>query len=216
METFETRATSILPPLQVKGPPDGSDNFAPLSKYDADSYDLVAPADSDTKQYSLERRAGQLFSKDHLRIIFEDPALLLRFTSFLSTSRPQSIPVLIHYLDATKALKAINYANAIAESLEPIDGQPFTSLPVRSTVNATLEDRANQAFDVLVRDELPAYITHTYTRVVSQSITKRITGTMPPQLREASEGLAEVFCLTDPNRPDNPIIFASEGWYCPL
>lgn len=36
-------------------------------------------------------------------------------------------------------------------------------------------------------------------------------GTLPPHLREASEGLAEVFCLTDPSRPDNPIVFASEG-----
>lgn len=36
-------------------------------------------------------------------------------------------------------------------------------------------------------------------------------GTLAPHLREASEGLAEVFCLTDPSRPDNPIVFASEG-----
>lgn len=28
-----------------------------------------------------------------------------------------------------------------------------------------------------------------------------------------SEGLAETFCLTDPSRRDNPIIFASEGTY---
>lgn len=29
-----------------------------------------------------------------------------------------------------------------------------------------------------------------------------------------SEGLAETFCLTDPSRHENPIIFASEGTYC--
>lgn len=29
-----------------------------------------------------------------------------------------------------------------------------------------------------------------------------------------SEGLAETFCLTDPSRLENPIIFASEGMYC--
>lgn len=28
-----------------------------------------------------------------------------------------------------------------------------------------------------------------------------------------SEGLAETFCLTDPSRRDNPIIFASDGMY---
>jgi len=33
---------------------------------------------------------------------------------------------------------------------------------------------------------------------------------LAPHLREASEGLAEVFCLTDPSRADNPIVFVSE------
>lgn len=28
-----------------------------------------------------------------------------------------------------------------------------------------------------------------------------------------SEGLAETFCLSDPARHDNPILFASEGEY---
>ena len=61
--------------------------------------------------------------------------------------------------------------------------------------------------------DLPAYITQMYIRVVSLSIAHRITGTLSPNLRDASEGLAEVFCLTDPSRPDNPIVFASEGSY---
>lgn len=38
-------------------------------------------------------------------------------------------------------------------------------------------------------------------------------GTLPPHLREQSEGLAEVFCLTDPSRSDNPIVFASEEFH---
>jgi hypothetical protein len=63
----------------------------------------------------------------------------------------------------------------------------------------------------MVQNDLPAYITHVYIQTVSLSITRRIIGTLPPHLREASEGLAEVFCLTDPSRPDNPIVFASEG-----
>ena len=35
---------------------------------------------------------------------------------------------------------------------------------------------------------------------MSLSISRRITGTLAPHLRDASEGLAEVFCLTDPSR----------------
>lgn len=50
-------------------------------------------------------------------------------------------------------------------------------------------------------------------RVASTAIRRRITGTMPPHLREQNEGLAEVFCLTDPSRSDNPIVFSSEEFH---
>jgi hypothetical protein len=116
-------------------------------------------------------------------------------------------------LDALKSIRAINYANAVAEALEPLPDYEFTQHPPRPTVNAILEEKARLAFDVLVREGLPTYITHVFAQVVSVSIQKRITGNMPPLLRDSSEGLAEVFCLTDPSRTDNPIIFASEGKY---
>ncbi|KAI9724814.1 MAG: hypothetical protein M1812_000090 [Candelaria pacifica] len=217
VRTYETHATSVrsnLPALQTQGPLDEEDQLEPLMEDDPRSFDLIAPAErGHHKIFSLEGRSEQLFSREHLQIIFSEPSMLLRFTAFLSAQRPQSVPVLVYFLDTTKALKAINYANAIAEGLEPIKGLEFTSLPARSTVNSVLEDKAKQAFDVLVRDDLPAYIADMYTQVVSLSITRRITGTLAPHLREASEGLAEVFCLTDCSRPDNPIIFASEGMY---
>ena len=207
----DTKATSTLPALQAKGPPDEGDTLEPLLEDDPRSYNLVAPPDENTRAFSLEKRSEQLFSRRHLEIIFSDPAMLLEFTTYLSSCRPKSVPTLIYYLDSTKALRAIAYANAVAESLKPIRGHPFSTTRALPTVNSELEDKADQAFDVLVRDALPAYITHLYTRIVSLSITRRITGTLPPHLREASEGLAEVFCLTDPCRTDNPIVFASEG-----
>ena len=117
----------------------------------------------------------------------------------------------MYYLDAIKALKAIAYANAVKEALAPIDGYEFTSQPAESTVNLTLEAKASKAFEALVNEDLPAYVTYIYINTVSISVTRRITGTLPPHLREASEGLAEVFCLTDPSTSDNPILFASEG-----
>ncbi|KAK0947010.1 hypothetical protein LTR29_001593 [Friedmanniomyces endolithicus] len=211
----ETSATSILtlPALQTKGP-DNSDAhlLEPLTLDDPRSFDLLdAPRESSlVGMYALERRAEQLFSSEHLQIIFDDPKLLLRFTGYLNAHRPKSIPVLIYYLDALKALRAIRYANAIAEALDPLKDYIFTDEVVRPTGNAKLEDKARQAFEILVRDDLPAYIAHTWVQVVSVSIQRRITGTLAPHLREASEGLAEVFCLTDPSRVDNPIVFASE------
>ena len=117
---------------------------------------------------------------------------------------------LIYYLDSLKALRAIEYANAITESLDPLHALNFTKTAPARTVNASLQARADQAFNVIVQEDLPAYVTYTWIQVVSESIHRRITGTLAPHLREASEGLAEVFCLSDPSRPDNPIVFASE------
>ena len=211
-ETYETQATSLeLPALQTKSALETSDQMRPLSGDLAGSFDLVAAADHGHQSFSLEARSELLFSREHLEVVFSDPSLLLRFTAFLSTHRPQSVPLLIYYLDALKALKAIRYANAIAEALSPIAGHDFTSNPAKSTTNSALEEKAAQAFDVLVRNDLPAYITQLYIQIVSLSICQRVTGTLAPHLREASEGLAEVFCLTDPSRPDNPIVFTSEG-----
>ncbi|KAK5123326.1 hypothetical protein LTR85_002757 [Meristemomyces frigidus] len=211
----ETTATSIhtLPPLQTKGP-DNSDaqQLEPVFEDDPRSFDLVAPPQEGhhVGTYAMERRSEQLFSSDHLQQIFDDPKLLLKFTGFLNSHRPQSIPILIYYLDALKALRAINYANAIAEALDPIREYNFTNEVAKPTRNSMLEEKANEAFGVLAREDLAAYVAHTWIEVVSVSIQKRITGTLAPHLREASEGLAEVFCLTDPSRPDNPIVFASE------
>ena len=204
----------LLGPLQTRGVSGEFAELEPLNLEwdDPQSFDLVQPATKDKKNsFSLEARSNLLFSRDHLSVIFSDPKLLVPFTGFLSNYRPQSVPVLVYYLDALKALKAIAYANAVTEALAPIAGLEFTSHPVTLTVNSTLEEKAAKAFDTLVNEELTAYITHVYIKTVSISVTRRITGTLPPHLREASEGLAEVFCLTDPARHDNPIIFASEG-----
>ncbi|KAH8595798.1 hypothetical protein B0O99DRAFT_651885 [Bisporella sp. PMI_857] len=217
--TLNVDAFAVVPPrvrtLQQKGY-DENDLLEPLQEEDLEpgSFDLVvaAPAPG-TGKYSIETRSELLFSSDHLQVIFEDPSLLLRFSAFLAAHRPSSLPMLVYYLDAVKALKAIRYSNAVAEALEPIESFDFTRSAPTSTANQALEEKIKQSFEQMVREDLPAYITHTYIQTVSLSIQKRITGTLPATLREASEGLAEVFCLTDPSRPDNPIVFSSEEFH---
>lgn len=209
-----------LPPLQAQGNLDEGeiDTYEPISDDDPTSYDLVGPSqpeESPEAAWNLEKQSQALFSREHLQIIFGDPNFLLRFTSFLGLHRPQSVPILVHYLDSLKALRAIHYSNAILEGLDEVPGLDFTKGIVQPTTNGVLLKRATDAFDYLVREELPAYITHEYIQIVSASITARISGMLAPHLREASEGLAEVFCLTDPSRPDNPIVFASEGMIDP-
>ena len=173
-----------------------------------EDFDLGTSHDEDNQIEMLEKVSELIFSPVHLQAIFKDPSALLKFTSFLSTTRPQSIPTLIYYLDATKALKAIRYANSIAKSLEPTSSQEL-SVITTETANAELEAKAQRAFDLLVEKDLPAYTAHLYIQVVKASMMKPVT--QGPQPTEASEGFAEVFCLTDPSRPDNPIVFASEG-----
>ena len=199
-----------LPALQLRRNPEEADEYRPVTEDDPTSFDLVGPQQNKGDGFSLDKRSQLLFSREHLQIIFSDPALLFRFTTFLSTHRPQSVPLLVYYLDALKAIRAIHYANAVCEGLDPLEGHDFSSQRAKPLLSASLEQKANDAFDALARDELPAYITHLYIQIVSLSISKRVTGSLAPHLQAASEGLAEVFCLTDPSRDDNPIVFASE------
>ncbi|WPG98712.1 Hypothetical protein R9X50_00150600 [Acrodontium crateriforme] len=215
--SHETVATSIntQAPLQTKNP-DGhsTEDLDPLVEDDPASFDLLPPHqfDEEIGQYKLERQAELLFSEAHLRAIFADPQLLLKFTGFLNSHRPQSIPILVYYLDALKAIRAINYSNGIALALDPIRFHSFTNKTPPPTRNFALEEKAEQAFAVMVNNDLPAFITFQWSQIISSQVQRRIHGTLAPHLRDASEGLGEVFCLTDPNRPDNPIVFASEAF----
>ena len=204
-------AEKELPRLQANGQLENGDDLEPILEDDPASFNLVSPPSAEHEVFLLENQTQALFSKGHLQVIFADPSYLLKFTSFLGMHRPQSVPILVHYLDSLKSLRAINYANAICEGLDSVEGYEFTQRSVKPTINTVLEERAHKAFEILATEELPAFITHQYIQVVSNTITARITGSLAPGLREASDGLAEVFCLTDPSRPDVPIVFASEG-----
>ncbi|KAH0386600.1 hypothetical protein KCU92_g2417, partial [Aureobasidium melanogenum] len=205
-------SVQTLPPLQAPGPVDDEvDRLQPLLEDDPANFDLVAaPPEEVYQTYRLDEHAEQLLSREHLEAIFANRKTLLKFTGFLNSHRPLSIPILVFYMDALKALRAIKYANAVSSALHPVSGLDFTSKPPQTTQNQELQNKADQAFNLLVREDLPAYVTWTWISIVSTSIQRRITGTLAPHLREASEGLAEVFCLTDPSRKDNPIVFASE------
>ncbi|KAI8627742.1 hypothetical protein F5Y19DRAFT_164318 [Xylariaceae sp. FL1651] len=209
-----TTAGSLLPGLQTTNLADHK-KLKPVDEKDIDpiSFDLVTPAGEPEPQYSLEARSELLFSVEHLKIIFGDPKYLQKFTHFLYTLRPGSVPILLHYLNSAKALKAVDYALTITNDLAAADGSPSTEAIVTGTISKVLLDRANQTLESLAREELPAYVTHVWAQIVRATIKNRIADTLPIHLRELSEGLAEVFCLTDPTRHDNPIIFASEEFH---
>ena len=183
-----------------------------------EDYDLDAPVEVVEDCHSAETLSELLFSKAHLESIFAHPSLLLKFTTFLSVYRPDSISTLLYYLDARKALRAIAYANNIACKLDTLPGRAFSEGISRPMEFHPLEDKAEKAFEVLIEEDLPAYVTHLYIHAVKTNLSKPSTATVQPTVtvpasQGGPEGLAEVFCVTEPSRPDNPIVFVSEGFH---
>ncbi|PYI35675.1 hypothetical protein BP00DRAFT_432786 [Aspergillus indologenus CBS 114.80] len=181
------------------------------------SYDLIAPAASDDAAplHSLERLADLMFSSEHMLSILNNPRYLARFREFLLEERPRSLALLTYYLTARKALLAIDYANALVRSV--IDAPPVTIAtpdPIVGQIShPVLYQRVTEALQALTAEELPAFITARCISLTSRVVEERVRGTLPPKFQGASDALAEVFCLTDPSRRDNPIIFASEEFH---
>lgn len=154
-----------------------------------------------------------MFSSEHMLGILTNPRYLARFREFLVEERPRSVPTLTYYLNACKALKALNYANSLVRlSVDvPTPGISTADQPVGDTRNSLLEQRVDDALGALTAEELPAFITSNCINITSKVVEERVRGTLPDKFQGTADALAEVFCLTDPSRPDNPIIFASEG-----
>ena len=115
-----------LPPSQLNrpnGPKESLDQAGAQAERDltrrpsgdALNFDLKAPPPN-TKVRHLDSLAERLCSGDHLQVILQDPTFFLRFTAFLNRYKPRAAPLLVKYLDAIKACKAVEYANALAES----------------------------------------------------------------------------------------------------
>lgn len=186
----------------------GTDNIQHASQGDQ-NFDLKPPPPN-SKVKHVDTLSERLFSGEHLRVILQDPTFFLRFTAFLNRYRAQSAPVLVRYLEAQKALKAVEYANALAETMKSSTGE---QQGLAASIDPTFEANLNRNFDTLVDDALPAYITTCLTRVVTESMVREITGQGMPVMRELVGGLAEVFCLADPSIKDCPIVYASEEFY---
>ena len=198
-------APSLSDSVEAEESKDAEFSRANPSSGDGNAVEPVAP---------LEKRSELRFSREHLQLILADSILSLKFTDFLRTYRPDSVPVLAYYLDAVKALKTIRYAEAIIKGLEPVPGHAFTSEASSATMAWVMEDKADRALDVLVKEDLPAFIAYVYVRTVDVALVDSVTGNEDSGSRRIADGLAEVFVLSDPSRPDNPIVFTSEGNLC--
>ncbi|OCT52017.1 non-specific serine/threonine protein kinase [Cladophialophora carrionii] len=180
-------------------------------------FDLRAPPPR-PKPPSIETLSESLFSTGHLNTLLRDAHHLARFTSFLTKYRPQYHPVLLRYLETQKAIKAVEYANAVAEGvpLSSDNDKEGSSIPrasVAATLDKVFEEASTAAFRLMLDSALPMYITYNLVKVVSECLVNEITGRQTPLMRDLVGGLSEVFCLSDPKQEDNPIIYASEEFY---
>ncbi|KAL9038196.1 MAG: hypothetical protein Q9214_005383, partial [Letrouitia sp. 1 TL-2023] len=175
------------------------------------SYDFELEALIGIDGIPLERRSDLLFSRQHLEYIFADRELSSKFGDFLRTFRPNAVPVLAYFIGTLKALRALDYADSLIGSLGQIPSGEFTTDAKGATAKRILNDKADRALDVLTKDALPAFIAYVYVCIVDALLVERVTGKAEPDSNNIADGLAEVFCLSDPFRPDNPLIFASEG-----
>lgn len=210
--------TNVAPQRRSSDPGAPGPLLAEISK--PDSFSLTQPEGIEAISqktdilHPLEQRSELLFSRQHLQLILADLRLSLTFTEFLRIYRPDSVPILAYYLDVIKALKTIKYAESIISGLEPIPGHDFTSEANSATMAWVMEDKADRALDILVKDDFPAFIAYVYVQTVDVALVDRVTGREDPKSHGIADGLAEVFVLSDPARPDNPIVFTSEGTPC--
>lgn len=194
-QAYGTGADHHTQPTTTRAP---SGDEAPMG-----SYDLQPPPPASALS-NVEYLAERVWSADHLKLILRDPTYASRFTHFLNKYKPESSQLLQRYIEIQKAIAAVDYANAVAGSVS-------RGSAVVANVDGGFEARASGAVEQLVNDALPGYVTHRLVQVVTETLVKEITGQNTPIMRELVNGLAEVYCLTDPSLPDNPIVYASEG-----
>jgi PAS domain-containing protein len=173
-------------------------------------YDLHAPA---PKRHfdTTEGMADKLFGESHLRYLLSNKKLRLAFAAFLQENRPSLVLPFVQYLENQKAMAAVIYANSIAMMQKPLPGA--TAASAAATLSAQFQRNGQMAFEILLSEALPAYITHQLTREVSQYQLSNVPNTKPLSTTTGVDGLSEVFCLSDPNLKDHPIIYASKEFF---
>ena len=203
-----TRAGSISPDAVFDPPDRHAEHFTDATihtmapEFEPAEYDLKPPPPS-VSHNNMETLAERFFSNDHLNLILRDPSLHARFASFVTRFKPECLPSLKTYIEHQKVVVAVEYANAVAARIRPPHHAAVLGQDFEAHTSNMIED--------LLSDALPSALTHQLVRLVCETLVKEITQTNAPIMREMIPSLAEVYCVTDPSNPDNPIVYASEG-----
>ncbi|PMD55242.1 uncharacterized protein K444DRAFT_634083 [Hyaloscypha bicolor E] len=169
-----------------------------LSRSGAEGYDLgPAPFKTKPDSTSSEGLFGLLYSEGNLNTLTNDPRLLAQSTSFLTKHRTVTLSI----------IKAVNYANAVAPSLQSKNASPAAEL------SPSFKPSSESIFQNLLDETLPAWITYFLTKTRIFCPTSEVISTSTSLIQDLVKGFSEVFSLTDPTKSDNPIIFASPEFY---
>jgi hypothetical protein len=153
------------------------------SKDDDDDFDL-RPQPRKKKSTSLAILSESLFSGGHLDTILHNPQFFARFTAFLNRYRPQISPILIRYLEIQKAIKAIEYANAVAKSVAPLPSDGSSKEGITAAhVDTSFGEMRQNAFEQLLSEALPAYVTYSLIKVATEIMVNEITGRSTPIMK---------------------------------
>ncbi|CZR52197.1 uncharacterized protein PAC_02074 [Phialocephala subalpina] len=181
-------------------------------QHEPEFFDLRPPAPN-PDYVKIEDVRRQLITAEHLHFILGDHILFHRFSSFLNRYRTHLVLALIRFLEMRKAMKAIEYVNAIVRMIRWSSHTDFCkfSRVQAASVDVRFQDYAARELLLLCTEALPAFVTYTLIAVVGDCVGKDLTGYSIPIVKDLVGNLAEVFCLTDLSVHDNPGIFASEG-----
>lgn len=153
-----------------------------------------------------------LFSSQHLKLILAHQALGTKFRTFIAACRPGSVSVLDRYYRLTKALRSILYAESIIRGLETED-TPMADHIGNVAIPWVIREQADRQLSKLASDDLRAFIADLYIRSSHDALSDQILRKQSPESPALTAGLAEAFVVSDPARPDNPIIFTSDEFH---
>ncbi|SMR43384.1 unnamed protein product [Zymoseptoria tritici ST99CH_1E4] len=178
--------------------------------FDLGSFDLKPPPAPDFVQNGLEVLMDRVHSTDHLDIILSDPKLSINFFRFVENYHPGHLESIKQYSSARKALAALDFANALASQIPSTSSSaPY----IAANLDPRFEAKVQRMTAEVLEDVLPAYVTFRLVRLATDSLVKEITGTGSPVMRTLIPDLATVYCISDPNMLDNPIVYASEEFH---
>jgi hypothetical protein len=167
----QSKRTTTAPALHAT-PPDDTDDFD------------LRPQTQKKKSPAVDVIAESLFSGGHLDTILHDPQLFVGFNAFLNRYRPPVAPILSRYLETQKAIKAVEYANAVAASVAPLpsDGSLKTDVTA-AHIDSSFREMQRNAFEQLITEALPAYVTYSLIKVTTEIMVNEITGRSTPIMK---------------------------------